>query len=214
MLRAIGERLTYANVVSTVALFIALGGSAYALTRIGSSEIRNNSVRSVDIRNNDVRGRDVRRRSLNGSDIGQNRLGGGAIKESTLGQVPRAADADRLGGFTGAELKLRCPAFSTTPVAGVCVEGVASPPRTWDQASLDCRNRGRRLASYSVLREFFGGSAEPTAGGEWTADVFESNASPGRLDTVILTTPSGGAAFGPVFSPAIKGYRCMAAPTN
>ena len=31
--RAIGERLSFANVVSVVALFVALGGSAWALSR-------------------------------------------------------------------------------------------------------------------------------------------------------------------------------------
>lgn len=213
MLRLLGQRLTYANVMSTLALFVALGGTTYAVTGIGSSEIRNNSVRSVDLRNNDVRGRDVRRRSLSGSDIGENRIGGGAIKESTLGKVPTAARADRVGGFTGEELKLRCPAFSTG-VAGVCVEFAASPARTWDQASLDCKTRNRQLTPYVVLREFFGGSLEPTAGGEWTSDVFESRGSPGQLDTVILTTPSGGTTFGPAVSPAARGYRCMAQPTN
>jgi len=209
MLRSIGQRLTYANVMSTVALFVALGGTAFAVTQIGSAEIRNNSVRSADVRNNDVRGRDVRRRSLSGSDIGQNRLGGGAIKESTLGKVPTAADADRVGGFTGEELKVSCPAF-TSPVAGVCVEGVASPPATWDSASVDCQNRGRQLPPYTVLREFFGGSKEPSPGGEWAADVFESRDVGGRADTLAITSPSGNATFHPVFSPTAKAYRCMA----
>ena len=60
MLRSIGQRLTYANVMSTVALFIALGGTTYAVSNIGSADIRDNSVRSADLRNNDVRGGDVR----------------------------------------------------------------------------------------------------------------------------------------------------------
>ncbi len=129
MLRSIGQRLTYANVLSTVALFVALGGTTYAVTSIGGADIRDNSVRSADLRDNDVRGRDVRRRSLGGSDIRRNSLRGAVIEESTLARVPRAA---RVGGFTGAQLKLRCPELSS-PVAGVCVEGVASAPATWDQ---------------------------------------------------------------------------------
>jgi len=214
MLRSIGQRLTYANVMSTVALFVALGGTAFAVTQIGSAEIRNNSVRSADVRNNDVRGRDVRRRSLSGSDIGQNRLGGGAIKESTLGKVPTAADADRVGGFTGEELKVSCPAF-TSPVAGVCVEGVASVPATFSDATFQCRDRSRRAAPYVVLREFFRSTGStPSPGGEWTADVFESRSAAGKLDTVVITTTSGGSSFETVFTPAVKAFRCMANAGN
>jgi hypothetical protein len=41
---------TYANVVASIALFIALGGTSYGLATgsIGSREIKNNSVRSDD----------------------------------------------------------------------------------------------------------------------------------------------------------------------
>ena len=45
------QRLTYANVMSTVAVFIALGGSSYAALQIDSADIANNSVRGVDVRN-------------------------------------------------------------------------------------------------------------------------------------------------------------------
>src|SRR5436309_5125811 len=34
MLKALGSRLTYANVMATVAVFLALGGGAYALSGI------------------------------------------------------------------------------------------------------------------------------------------------------------------------------------
>jgi hypothetical protein len=75
----IRKRLTYANVIATLALFLALGGSSYALT-VGSGSIRNNSIRSVDVRNGTLRDRDVKRGAL----------GGRAIKESALGTVNAA----------------------------------------------------------------------------------------------------------------------------
>jgi hypothetical protein len=75
----IRRRLTYANVVATLALFLALGGSSYALT-VGSGSIKNNSVRSVDVRNGTLRDRDVKRGAL----------GARAIKESSLGTVNAA----------------------------------------------------------------------------------------------------------------------------
>lgn len=69
------DRLTYANVVATLALFIALGGSAYAVTKIGSDQVKNRSLKGVDLR--------------------RNTIGGTEVKESKLGRVPRAAVADR-----------------------------------------------------------------------------------------------------------------------
>ena len=68
-----------AMAVALVALFMAMGGSAYAFV-ITSGSIKNNTIRSVDVRNG----------GLIGKDIGANRLGGRAIKESTLSTVPSA----------------------------------------------------------------------------------------------------------------------------
>src|SRR3954452_19894680 len=65
------SHLTYANVVSSVCLFIVLGGTSYAVATgsIDSREIKNNTVRSKDLRNNTVRSRDVRNFSLLARDF-------------------------------------------------------------------------------------------------------------------------------------------------
>ena len=62
-------RPSHATVVAYLALFVALGGSAYAVTRVGSRQIVDNSIRSKDLRDNGVRGRDVRNGSLGGDDL-------------------------------------------------------------------------------------------------------------------------------------------------
>ena len=71
-----------AMVVALTALFVALGGSAYALV-ITSGSIKNNTIKSADVRNGGLLGKDVRRDGL----------GGSAIKESSLGVVPGAIAA-------------------------------------------------------------------------------------------------------------------------
>lgn len=70
------ERLSYANVMATVAVFLALGGGAWALARnsVGSGAIKNNSIRSKDIHNRTIRARDVRRNSLRGGQINEGSL--------------------------------------------------------------------------------------------------------------------------------------------
>src|SRR4051812_16182099 len=56
---AIRSRLTFANVVSVLALFIALGGSSYAAVTlrknsVTSAQIKNGQVKNADLANNAV----------------------------------------------------------------------------------------------------------------------------------------------------------------
>jgi hypothetical protein len=57
----VGFRLTYANVIATIALFVALGGTSYAALRITGKNIKNNTVTSKDIRNRTIRGKDLKK---------------------------------------------------------------------------------------------------------------------------------------------------------
>ena len=50
-----------AMAVALVALFMAMGGSAYALV-VTSGSIKNNTIRSVDVRNGGLSGKDIRAR--------------------------------------------------------------------------------------------------------------------------------------------------------
>lgn len=55
--RAIGERLTYANVMATAAVFIALGGSAWAIAAnsVGTKELKNNAVKTKKVANGAIK---------------------------------------------------------------------------------------------------------------------------------------------------------------
>ena len=100
------RHISYANVMATVAVFIALGGTSYAVLDIGSEDVADNSLRSRDIRNSTIRSRDVRDHTLRARDLRRNSVGAGVVKESALGTVPKAADAERLGGLTVNDLRL------------------------------------------------------------------------------------------------------------
>jgi hypothetical protein len=73
------SQLTYANVMATIAVFVALGGTSYAVATgsIGSREIKNNAIRSGDIRNDQVRSADVRDESLLARDFKPGQLPAG-----------------------------------------------------------------------------------------------------------------------------------------
>lgn len=62
----IRERMTYSNVMSTIAVFAVLGGGAYAATNVGSGDIEKNAVRS----------KHVKKDALTGNDISESKLAG------------------------------------------------------------------------------------------------------------------------------------------
>src|SRR5512139_3485865 len=82
-------RLTFANVVSVIALFVALGGGAYAVTIA-----EKNSVDSKSIKNGQVKTKDLADNAVNGAKVGDDTLTGDDVAESTLGRVGSAASAD------------------------------------------------------------------------------------------------------------------------
>src|SRR4051812_44706848 len=72
-MRTISDRLSYANVTATIALFVALGGTSYALTlprnSVGASQLRRDSVRSSEIRKGAVRSGELKDRTIRFGDI-------------------------------------------------------------------------------------------------------------------------------------------------
>jgi hypothetical protein len=115
------HKLTYANVVSTIALFLALaGGSVYAASKIGAGSIRKGAIRSFHIKNRQVRRQDIAGGSINSRKVSNSSLTGKDIKESTLGLVPSAQDAHTVGGITERVVRASLPnSGSTTPVVSL-----------------------------------------------------------------------------------------------
>ena len=198
MIDQLRQRLTYANVMSTLAVFIALGGSSYAALTISGSDVKN--------------------RSIAGKKLKRNTLTGREIKESRLGTVPRAKNANRVGGLTAGDLKIKCP-DGTFPIADVCVESTPRAAAAYGSAVLECANTGRpagpgrRLPTHGELRAAL--SAVPlTPGGELTSDVYPSSASPGGLDVLYVTDAVGSVAVTANTGAGAKAFRCVTDPIN
>jgi hypothetical protein len=60
-------RVTYANVMATIAVFIALSGSSYAALKVTSRNVPKDALTGADIKN--LTGKDVRSNSLTGADV-------------------------------------------------------------------------------------------------------------------------------------------------
>jgi hypothetical protein len=198
------RRFTYSNVMATVAVFIALGGSSYAVTRISGSQLKNSSVA--------------------GKKLKRNTLGGARIKESRLGPVPRARRADRLGGLTAEQLSQRCPP-STVHRSGACVERTARAPAQYSLAIDTCQSDAfkgfaegaGRLPTWGELYRTMngGGAAGVTPPGELTGEIAGVRPD-GTVIAVVLTTATGRSALVPdsTMEEGARPYRCAMDPAN
>jgi hypothetical protein len=78
--------LNYANVMATVAIFLALGGAAFAVTKAAK-----NSVTSASIKNGAVKGKDVKDNSLVGADLAANAVESTKIADGSVGAADLTA---------------------------------------------------------------------------------------------------------------------------
>ncbi|MEI5673907.1 MULTISPECIES: hypothetical protein [unclassified Nocardioides] len=88
------SRFTYANVASTLALVLVLGGGG---TAVAAGALAKNSVGSKQIRAGAVKNPDLARNAVTSTRVKNDSLTGADVKESTLGEVPSAAFATTAG---------------------------------------------------------------------------------------------------------------------
>ena len=198
-MRKLRQRLTYANVMSTLALFVALGGSSYAALTISGSSIENRSIPAKKIKRNSITGREVR--------------------ESRLSRVPRAQarrPARRIqrrraqGSLPGRHVPDRRRLRRADAARGLLVRERRAAVRS---ESARQQGPGRRLPTHGELRAALG-AVTLAPGGELTSDVYPSGSDPGRLDVLYVTDQVGSVALTPDTGAGGKAYRCVADPLN
>ncbi len=101
----IRKRLTYANVMSSIAVFLVLGGAtAFAATKIGSNEIKSNAITTGKIKKEAVSRAKIKKAAIDASKLADgavttSKLANDAVtgekaNESTFGIVPTANHAN------------------------------------------------------------------------------------------------------------------------
>jgi len=179
------SHLRFANVVSVMALFVALGGTAIAATvitsnsQVGPGTISGHkppSGKHANVISGSVDGRDVANNSLNGTKI----------NESTLGEVPSART---LGG-------VRSTAFSRIAHSGIASNAIPAPSGgsgTARQVSINAPRSGFLLAiasanlfnnndndDYRCILNLDGRDQRPS---QRTGQLFFQDANEGTCDT-------------------------------
>lgn len=87
-MKKIRKRLTYANVMSSIAVFLVIGGAtafaALGKNTVGSKQLKKNAVTTKKIKNNAVTTPKIKNGAVTGAKVNL----------SSLGKVPSAANAD------------------------------------------------------------------------------------------------------------------------
>jgi hypothetical protein len=93
--KALTSRLTFANVIALLALFVALGGTSYAAVTLA-----NNSVKSKHIGAGQVNRSDIKKNAINSAKVANGSLVAGDFKAGEAPQGPQGPQGPK--GDTGA----------------------------------------------------------------------------------------------------------------
>ena len=88
----IRKRLTYANVMSSIAVFLVLGGAtAFAAKKIGSHQLKGGSVTAAKIRRNAVTAAKIKANAVTAKKIAKGAVKGGKIADGSVSAAKLAA---------------------------------------------------------------------------------------------------------------------------
>lgn len=96
-MKQLSKRLTYANVMSSIAVFLVLGGATalaagLAKNSVGSKQIKKNAVTTAKIKNNAVTTAKIKNGAITGAKV----------NTGSLGTVPNASHADTANSASSA----------------------------------------------------------------------------------------------------------------
>ncbi|HEX3240551.1 MAG TPA: hypothetical protein VHR18_10510 [Solirubrobacterales bacterium] len=222
------RHLSYANVMASFAVFLALGGVGYAATTINGNQIKKGTVGAGKLKSG----------TLTSKQVKADALGGSVIDESTLSIVPSAQtansattavsattattanhattattassaeDAETLEGFSADELELSCPA-ATDLYGGMCWDENVRPAKHWLAAAVECGDAGGRLPSLGELVAYILRPGEQVTAQTWSADVVDLVGG----KEVVLTSDETSRSTSES-SVTQHGYRCLFYRTN
>lgn len=121
----IRSHLSFANLVSLMALFIALGGTTYAAVAlpknsVGAKQIKKNGVGVSEIKKDAVRASEIKSSAVGASEIKSNAVAGGDIADNGVG-VADIADSSVGGG------EVTDDSLSATDILGASLDPEVGP---------------------------------------------------------------------------------------
>lgn len=199
----IRRHLSFANVVALLALFVALGGGAYAVksNSVGTKQLKKNAVAkknlkknaivSSKVKNGSLKDKDVKEGTLTGEKLADNTITGSQVDESSLG-IPKAwANVSPSGGVISGKGISSADLTKGTAFPGVyCFDGVGGATA---QATGGVDSPPTEFATATVL------NASSATG----AASFDAFGCPPSTSWMVVTQKDGaGSAFDAYFTVA------------
>jgi len=192
--KQIRKRLTYANVMSSIAVFLILGGAtAFAATKIGSGQLKANSVLTGKIKKEAVTAGKIKAGAITNSRLANDAVTGAKVLDGSL------TSADLVAGT----LTPACPS-GTVLAEGVCFELTPRAAATFNDSVDTCTSLGRRLPSVNELIGFTR-KVQTIPAPERSGDLY--------TPTVAFSVEPNGTPSVAVLFTTAQVYRCVGVPT-
>lgn len=208
MMRRIRARLTYANVMATIAVFAAIGGTSYAALKLP-----NNSVKSATIKDHQVKQQDLATGAVSNTKIKNGAVGNSKLADisvTTTKLADAAVTTSKLAdtsvttakladnGVTGPKVnEPSLQGFGCVPGdyqggAGLCAyRADASSGRTWAQAVAICtaHDNDATLPTMGQIQALSTQTGSPfTSMTVWSADSAGGGATPAAYIVSLSST--------------------------
>lgn len=175
-MKQLRQRLTYANVMSTIAAFAALGGAtALAAEKIGPKQLKANSVRTVKIKKGAVTTGKIRNEAVTGAKAA----------EQTFSTVPSAVVAETAAPRAYARVISNKAGLAVDPARS---KGVVTESVTFVGTSVYCFELTFAVRNVQATVEWLDGGANTFA----QATVEPFSACPAGTDASVRTTDNRG----------------------
>jgi hypothetical protein len=181
-MRLLRKHLTYANVMSSLAIFLLLGGTAFAAGQFSGSRLKNGSVSgkklkagsvsNSKLRSNAVTNSKIQAASISGSRLASNTLTDREINMAKLGKISRATTADNAGKVDSkdaSQLVDKCPS-GAVDLGSACAETGARAAVSGYSATQSCTSAGGYLPRAAELVGADRADKINVSTGEWSSD--------------------------------------------
>jgi hypothetical protein len=187
--------LSFSNVIAVIALFVALGGAAYAGSKLNGKNIVNGSIGGGKLKNETITANKIKKGTITGAQIEANSISSSAINLTTLGTVPTATTAQTATTATTAQTATT--ATTATKADSATTAGTAADAESAKEADratvageaekLGGKTAANLTLSCSETTEFYGGMCWDKANRSpklWLAAIKECGEAGGRLPSI------------------------------
>lgn len=153
-MKQIRKRITYANVMSSIAVFLVLGGAtAYAAKKVGSNQIKGNSITTGKIKREAVATAKIKNAAVKTNKIANEAVTSAKLDDGAVTTAKIANDA-----VTGDKVKES--SLAEVPKAAVAVSAESAQPAAFGQINTNGSVEGANSKNIVKAEKIGGGEGE------------------------------------------------------